>query len=90
MRFLPQLGPPKPDRTNHSRLAYSEILGDERKDTAAGFWLRANAFFTDCGITVTRVLTDNGSCYRSAAFAEALGEQIAHKRTRPYTPRLTG
>jgi len=75
---------------DHSRLAYSEILGDERKDTAAGFWLRANAFFTDCGITVTRVLTDNGSCYRSAAFAQALGEQITHKRTRPYTPRTNG
>lgn len=48
---------------DHSRLAYSEILNDERKDTAAGFWRRANAFFVDHGITVKRVLTDNGNCY---------------------------
>lgn len=61
---------------DHSRLAYSEILGDERKETAAGFWLRANKFFASCGITVSRVLTANGSCYRSVALAEALGELI--------------
>ena len=52
----------------HSRLAYSELLADERKDTAAAFWFRANAWFTECGITVRKVLTDNGSCYRSHAF----------------------
>ena len=46
----------------HSRLAYSELLGDERKATAAAFWLRANAWFTEHGITVEKVLTDNGSC----------------------------
>ena len=50
---------------DHSRLAYSEILDDERKGTAAGFWTRARSFFTDHRITVTRVLTDNGACYRS-------------------------
>ena len=54
---------------DHSRLAYSEILDDERKETAAGFWARANAFFADLGITVTAVMTDNGACYRSHAFA---------------------
>ena len=75
---------------DHSRLAYSEILTDERKDTAAGFWLRANAFFADHGITVRRVLTDNGNCYRSKTFADSLGEQIAHKRTRPYRPQTNG
>lgn len=75
---------------DYSRLAYTEILSDERKETAAGFWLRANEFFNSCGITVARVLTDNGSCYRSAAFAQALGERITHKRTRPYTPRTNG
>lgn len=58
----------------YSRLAYSEILDDERKETAAGFWNRARAFFTDAGVTVTGVMTDNGSCYRSHAFAAALGE----------------
>jgi len=49
----------------HSRMAYSELLGDERKETAAAFWTCANAWFTECGITVRNVLTDNGACYRS-------------------------
>jgi hypothetical protein len=75
---------------DHSRLAYSEILNDERKDTAAEFWVRANAFFTDHGITVKRVLTDNGNCYRSKTFADVLGGQISYKKTRPYRPLLTG
>ena len=75
---------------DRSRLAYCEILADERKETAAGFWLRANAYFNDCGIIVKRVLTDNGSCYRSHAFADALGEKIKHKRTRPYRPQTNG
>ncbi len=66
---------------DHTRLAYSEILDDERKHTAAGFWARANAFFTAAGITVEAVMTDNGSCYRSREFAAALGT-ITHKRTR--------
>ena len=73
----------------HSRLAYSELLADERKDTAAQFWLRANAWFTECGITVRNVLTDNGACYRSRTFAEALGD-IQHRRTRPYRPQTNG
>jgi transposase InsO family protein len=73
----------------YSRLAYSELLGDERKDTAAEFWLRANAWFVDCGITVRNVLTDNGSCYRSHTFADALGD-ITHRRTRPYRPQTNG
>ena len=75
---------------DHSRLAYTELLEDERKETAAGFWKRPDAFFADAGITVRRVLTDNGSCYRSHAFAEALGGDIAHKRTRPYRPQTNG
>ncbi|MCV7240902.1 IS481 family transposase [Mycolicibacterium celeriflavum] len=73
----------------YSRLAYSELLADERKDTAAQFWLRANAWFFECGITVRNVLTDNGACYRSRPFAEALGE-IRHRRTRPYRPQTNG
>ena len=73
----------------HSRLVYSELLADERKDTAAGFWLRANAWFADSGITVRKVLTDNGSCYRSHAFRDALGD-IEHRRTRPYRPQTNG
>jgi len=73
----------------HSRLAYTELLGDERKDTAAAFWSRANTWFTERGIAVRIVLTDNGACYRSHAFAEALGE-IQHRRTRPYRPQTNG
>lgn len=74
---------------DHSRLAYCEILPDERKETASAFWKRANAYFASCGITVKRVLTDNGSAYRSKAFADALGE-VVHKRTRPYRPQTNG
>jgi hypothetical protein len=74
---------------DYSRLAYCEIIGDEKKDTAAGFWQRAHAFFDAHAIIVRRVLTDNGSCYRSNAFADALGP-ITHKRTRPYRPQTNG
>lgn len=75
---------------DHSRLAYSEILDDERKETAAAFWTRARTFFTEHGITVTAVMTDNGSCYRSRDFANALGEGVKHRRTRPYRPQTNG
>jgi len=75
---------------DHSRVAYSEILGDERKETAAGFWERANTFFASIGVTVTAVMTDNGSCYRSHAFAAALGARVKHRRTRAYRPQTNG
>src|SRR5690625_4583346 len=67
---------------DHSRLAYSEILADERQETAAAFWQRAQAFFTDAGITVTAVMTDNGSCYRSRLFNDTLGADIKHRLDR--------
>jgi transposase InsO family protein len=73
----------------HSRLAYSELLADERKHTASDFWLRANAWFASNGIVVHKVLTDNGSCYRSHVFRDALGD-IEHRRTRPYRPQTNG
>ncbi|MCB5180389.1 IS481 family transposase [Streptomyces antimicrobicus] len=76
---------------DHSRLAYSEILADEKKETAAGFWQRAHAFFTSCEITVERVLTDNGARYKSHAWRDTLATAaIAHKRTRPYRPQTNG
>lgn len=75
---------------DYSRVAYSEILDDERKETAAAFWTRANAFFVGIGVNVTAVMTDNGSCYRSHAFAAALGENIKHKWTKPYRPQTNG
>lgn len=75
---------------DHSRLAYSEILDNEQKETAAGFWVRARAFFAGAGITVTEVMTDNGACYRSHAFAAALGDTVKHRRTRAYRPQTNG
>ena len=74
---------------DYSRLVYSEQLPDERTETAIAFWTRANAFFASAGITVHAVMTDNGSCYRSREFAQALG-QIKHRRTRPYRPQTNG
>lgn len=75
---------------SYSRVVYPENLADERKETAAGLWLRANAFFASIGVTVTGVMTDNGSCYVSRAFAAALGPGIRHHRTRPYRPHTNG
>lgn len=77
---------------DHSRLAYTEELPDEKGATAAGFWARAVKFFRRHGIRrIRRVLTDNGSCYRSWAFATALAaSRTRHKRTRPYRPQTNG
>ena len=76
---------------DHSRLAYTEILPDERKETAVAFWTRAQAFFTAAGIPVRRVLTDNGSAYKSRFWREHLtAAGIRHKRTRPYRPQTNG
>ena len=75
---------------DHSRLAYSEILADERRETVVAFWARARAWFADRGITIERVLTDNGCAYRSKLFAAALGDNVTHKRTRPYRPQTNG
>jgi transposase InsO family protein len=75
----------------HSRLAYSEIHDDERATTAIAFWRRAREFFADYGITVERVLTDNGSCYMARAFtAELVQASIVHTRTRPFRPQTNG
>jgi transposase len=74
---------------DHTRLAYSEILTDERGDTAAGFWTRAESWFAEHGINVREVLTDNGPCYRSRLFNDTLGE-IRHRFTQPYRPQTNG
>jgi transposase InsO family protein len=74
---------------DHSRLAYTEILGDERDVTCAGFMRRAIAWFAERGIVVEAVLTDNGPGYRSRAFAAALGS-ISHRFCRPYRPQTNG
>lgn len=76
---------------DRSRLAYVEVHPDERKDTAAGFLRRAVGWFEELGISVQRVMTDNGNCYRSRSFASMLGDLgIAHIRTRPYRPQTNG
>jgi transposase InsO family protein len=74
-----------------TRLAYVEVLDDERGPTAAGFLRRAVASYAAHGITVQRVMSDNGACYRSTIHAvtcRALG--LRHLRTRPYRPRTNG
>jgi transposase InsO family protein len=74
-----------------TRLAYVEVLEDEKATTAVGFLRRAVAHFRAYGITVERVMTDNGSCYRAAIHAIACRAlRIKHLRTRPYRPRTNG
>ena len=74
-----------------SRLAYAEVLANERSPTAAAFLRRLVAWYSTHGVTVTGIMTDNGSCYVSRRFASAcrrLG--LRHLRTRPYRPCTNG
>lgn len=74
-----------------TRLAYVEVLADERGEAAAGFLRRAVGWFASMGVTVERVMSDNGSCYRSRVHAEACRELgIRHLFTQPYRPRTNG
>jgi transposase len=74
-----------------TRLAYVEVLGDEKATTAVGFLRRAVCFYAAHGITVQRVMSDNGACYRSTIHAFACRTMgIRHLRTRPYRPRTNG
>ena len=74
-----------------TRLAYVEVLPDERGATAVGFLRRAVAWLAGMGVTVERVLSDNGSCYRSRVHAATCRELgLRHLRTRPYRPRTNG
>jgi transposase InsO family protein len=76
---------------DHSRLAYAEVLPDEKAATAIGFLRRALAFYRRYGITVERVLTDNGGAYISAIHANACRQLgIRHLRTRPFRPQTNG
>ncbi|QRF03487.1 transposase family protein [Streptomyces koyangensis] len=70
---------------DHSRLACSEVLPDERQHTATAFWQLANAFFAAHGVTVERVLTDNGPCYKSKLF-----DSSVLRRRNPAGPRRPG
>ena len=74
-----------------SRVAFSQILPDEKKQSAVAFLKAAIAYYQSLGITVTRVMTDNGSCYKSKAFAKTCRDLgLKHIRTKPYTPKTNG
>jgi transposase InsO family protein len=74
-----------------SRIAFSKVMKNERKGCAVAFLKAAVAYYASLGVTVERVMTDNGSCYKSVAFRKAckrLG--LRHIRTKPYTPKTNG
>jgi transposase InsO family protein len=76
---------------DHSRLAFARIMASEKKRSATAFLKAALAYYESLGLKVERVMTDNGSCYKSFAFRRAckrLG--LRHIRTRPYTPKTNG
>jgi transposase InsO family protein len=76
---------------DYSRLAYAEVLPDEKSSTAVGFLRRAATFYRRYGIQVERILTDNGACYRGVVHAIACRQLgIKHHRTRPYRPQTNG
>jgi transposase InsO family protein len=74
-----------------SRIAFSQILPDEKQESAIAFLKAAVAYYASLGVAIARVMTDNGSCYRSKAFAKACRDLgLKHVRTRPYTPKTNG
>ena len=76
---------------DHSRVAFSEIKPDETADSAVPFLKAAVAYYKSLGVIVTRVMTDNGSCYQAFAFRDACRDLgIKHIRTKPYTPKTNG
>jgi transposase InsO family protein/transposase-like protein len=76
---------------DHTRLAYAEVLDDERAVTAIAFMNRAATWFADHGIRINTVMTDNGACYRSHLFADTLSSAgIGHYRIPPRQPQING
>ena len=76
---------------DHSRVAFSQILPDEKAESAISFLKAAVAYYKSLGVTVTRVMTDNGSCYKAFDFRDACRDlDIKHIRTKPYTPKTNG
>lgn len=74
-----------------SRIAFSQILPDEKQESAIAFLKAAVAYYASLGVTIARVMSDNGSCYISKAFAKACRDLgLKHVRTRPYTPKTNG
>jgi transposase InsO family protein len=76
---------------DHSRIAFSQVLPNQKGPSAAAFLAAALAYYARLGITVRRLLTDNGPCYKSRVFAHLVQQHaLQHSRTRPYTPRTNG
>ena len=76
---------------DHSRIGFSAILPDQSHQSAMRFFLMARAHYARFGISIRRLLTDNGSCYRHWLFCKLLQLQhVKHRFTRPYTPRTNG
>lgn len=76
---------------DHSRLSFTQIHSNEKADSALAHLRASVAWYASLGVTVDRVMTDNGSCYKSHAFAQACRELgLRHVRTKPYTPRTNG
>jgi transposase InsO family protein len=74
-----------------SRIAFSKVMPDEKKESAVSCLAAALDFYARLGVTVTRVMTDNGSCYRSFTFRDfCKARGIRHIRTKPYTPKTNG
>jgi len=74
-----------------SRIACSQVFPDEKKESAIAALKAALAYYTSLGVTVTRVMTDNGACYKSHAFRDACAQLgLKHIRTKPYTPKTNG
>jgi transposase InsO family protein len=74
-----------------SRVAFAQVMPDERKESAVAFLEASIGYYARLGIRVDRVMTDNGSCYVSKAFAKACRRlALKHIRTRPYTPQTNG
>jgi transposase InsO family protein len=74
-----------------SRIAFVQVMPDEKKESATAFLKAAVAYYASLGVTVARVMTDNGSCYKSFDFRDACHEfGLRHLRTKPYTPKTNG
>ena len=74
-----------------SRIAFAQVMTDEKKESATAFLKTALAYYQSLGVTVARVMTDNGSCYKAFDFRDACRDLgLKHIRTRPYTPKTNG
>jgi transposase InsO family protein len=76
---------------DHSRVAFAQVLPDEKKQSAAAFLRAAVGYYASLGVKVARVMTDNGPCYKSFDFRDACAElDLRHIRTKFYTPKTNG